>query len=112
MATAKTTRKPKTTTTQFWAKVAGKLCGSVELVEDTRWTEDCDTYRYSVQVDGDEDGTDDLSEARATVAARLRDLRAERMDEVTDGAREAVEALLDGGRAHEVLKALKAAGLI
>lgn len=112
MATATKTREPKTTTTQRWAKVAGELCGSVELVEDLRWAEDSETYRYTVEVDGDEDGTDDLGEARAMVAARLRDLRAGRMEEVTDGAREAVEALLDGGKAHEVLKALKAAGLI
>jgi hypothetical protein len=105
-------RKPRMSTTQYWAKVAGLPCGSVELVEDLRWTEDADTYRYTVAVDGDEDGTDDLAEARVMVAGRLRDLRAERMEEIADEAREAVETLLDGGKGHAVLKALKAAGLI
>jgi hypothetical protein len=112
MATATGKNRKKAITTQRWAKVAGEPCGSVELVEDLRWTEDAETYRYIVAVDGDEDGADDLAEARAMVAGRLRDLRAERMEEVTDAAREAVETLLDGGRAHEVMKALKATGLI
>lgn len=112
MSTATKKIGKKTITTQFRAKVVGVSCGSVKLVERLRWTVDWCTFRYTVEVDGYEDGTDDLDEARQMVAGRLRELRAERLDEITDAAREKVEILFDDGRVYEVLKALKAAGLI
>lgn len=112
MASATKKTSKKAITTQFRAKVVGVSCGSVKLVERLGWTEDWCTFRYTVDVDGYEDGTDDLAEARQMVAGRLRELRETRMEEITDAAREKVETLFDDGRVYEVLKALWDAGLI
>jgi enoyl-CoA hydratase/carnithine racemase len=112
-------------------RVKGEHLGDVTAIVDPDWTGpgDEETCRYAVLDDGGEtvDGSDDLAEIRETLAQTIRDMRADRLQEIADeeeaeaeelaekeaeDARELVEGLVERGRANDVVKALRAAGLI
>jgi hypothetical protein len=111
-------------------RVKGEVQGTLTAAVDPDWTgpDDEETYRYVVTDDTDTiDGSDDLASIRETLAQAARDMRAERLQEIideeeaeaeelaekeADDARELVEGLIERGRANDVVKALRAAGLI
>jgi hypothetical protein len=112
-------------------RVRGEHLGNVTAIVDPEWTGPGDeaTCRYAVLDDDGEifDSSDDLASIRETMAQTIRDLRADRLQEIADEAaaeaeeaaereaedvRDRVEALIESGRASEIRKALKAAGLI
>jgi hypothetical protein len=103
-------------TVRFTARLRGETIGEVTLTIDREWTEDAETYRYTVEDDDSSNECDEFEEARYIVADMLRTARNaaqdERAEADNESARDFVEALIDGGRAADVLRALKAASLI
>jgi acyl-CoA reductase-like NAD-dependent aldehyde dehydrogenase len=112
-------------------RVKGEIQGTLTAIIDPDWTGpgDEETCRYAVLDDSGDtvDSSDDLASIRETLAQTIRDMRAERLQEIADeaeaeaeelaekeadDARELVEGLIERGRANEVVKALRAAGLI
>jgi hypothetical protein len=112
-------------------RVRGEHLGTVTAIADPDWTGpgDAATCRYAVLDDGGEmfDCADDLASIRETLAQTVREMRADRLQEIADeeaaeieeaaerdaeAARDAVEALIGSGKAADVVKALRAAGLI
>jgi hypothetical protein len=112
-------------------RVKGEHLGTVTAIADSDWTGpgDLATCRYAVLDDCGEmfDCSDDLADIRETLAQTIREMRADRLQEIADeaaaeieeaaerdaeAARDAVEGLIGSGKAADVVKALKAAGLI
>jgi hypothetical protein len=112
-------------------RVRGEHLGTVTAIADPDWTGpgDAATCRYAVLDDCSElfDCADDLASIRETLAQTVREMRADRLQEIADEeaaeveeaaerdvetARDAVEALIGAGKAADVVKALRAAGLI
>jgi hypothetical protein len=112
-------------------RVRGEHLGTVTAIADPDWTGPGDeaTCRYAVLDDCSEmfDCADDLASIRETLAQTVREMRADRLQEIADEeaaeveeaaerdvetARDAVEALIGAGKAADVVKALRAAGLI
>jgi excinuclease UvrABC nuclease subunit len=103
-------------TVRFAARLQGERIGEVTLTVDREWTEDSETYRYLIEDDDSANECDEFEEARAIVADMIRTARNatrdEREEQDNESARDFVEALIDGGKAADVLRALKAANLI
>jgi hypothetical protein len=103
-------------TLRFPARLRGETVDTVTLTVDREWTEDGETYRYTIECMDASNECDEYEEARSIVADMLRTLRNgtidERAEQDNDSARDFVESLIDSGRAADVLRALKAAGLI
>jgi hypothetical protein len=103
-------------TVRFAARLQGERIGEVTLTIDREWTEDAETYRYTIEDDDSANECDEFEEARSIVADMLRTARNatkdEREEQDNESARDFVEALIDDGRAADVLRALKAANLI
>jgi hypothetical protein len=113
------------------ARVRGEHLGTVTAIADPDWTGPGDeaTCHYAVLDDCGEmfDSSDDLASIRETLAQTIRDMRADRLQEIADeeaaeaeeaaerdaeAARDAVETLIGSGKAADVVRALRAAGLI
>jgi polyhydroxyalkanoate synthesis regulator phasin len=101
---------------RFAAKLQGETIGEVTLTVNREWTEDAETYRYLIEDDDSANECDEFEEARSIVADMLRTARNtaqdEREEQDNESARDFVEALIDDGRAADVLRALRAANLI
>jgi hypothetical protein len=112
-------------------RVRGEHLGTVTAIADPDWAGpgDVATCRYAVLDDCGEmfDSSDDLASIRETLAQTIREMRSDRLQEIADeeaaeveeaaerdveAARDAVEALIGAGKAADVVKALRAAGLI
>jgi hypothetical protein len=112
-------------------RVRGEHLGTVTAIADPDWTGPGDeaTCRYAVLDDGGEmfDCADDLTSIRETLAQTICEMRSDRLQEIADEeaaeveeaaerdvetARDAVEGLIGAGKAADVVKALRAAGLI
>jgi hypothetical protein len=103
-------------TMRFAARLQGETIGEITLTVDREWTEDSETYRYTIEDDDSTNECDEFEEARYIVSDMLRTARNaardERAEQDNESARDFVEALIDSGRAADVLRALKAAKLI
>jgi hypothetical protein len=112
-------------------RVKGEHLGDVTATVDPEWTGpgDAETFRYLVRDDSGDtvDCSDELASIRETLAQTIRDLRADRLQEIADeaeaeaeelaekeaeDARELVEGLIERGQANDVVRALRVAGLI
>jgi hypothetical protein len=102
-----------------WAGVPVKLQG--DTLETIAITEDLDLDPddgpgWCIASDEETTYASDEEDVRAAVACMAREIRNTRIEllheQDTDNARDFVESLLDDGRAADVLRALKAAGLI
>jgi hypothetical protein len=103
-------------TMRFPVRLRGETVDTVTLTVDREWTEDSETYRYTIEDFDSSNECDEFEEARSIVADMLRTARNatkdEREEQDNESARDFVEALIDGGKAADVLRALKAASLI
>jgi hypothetical protein len=112
-------------------RVRGEYLGIVTAIADPDWAGPGDeaTCRYAVLDDCGEmfDCADDLASIRETLAQTVREMRSDRLQEIADeeaaeveeaaerdaeAARDAVEELIGAGKAADVVKALRAAGMI
>jgi hypothetical protein len=103
-------------TVSFPARLRGETVDTITLTVDREWTEDGETYRYTIESFDSANECDEYEEARSIVADMLRAERNGAMEELAEAdaesARDFVDALIERGRAADVLRALKAAGLI
>lgn len=104
---------------EYAVSVRGKGLGTISVAVDLDYEEEREAHeepQYVVQSDEEERYADGQAEARWCVAELARVVRnahiEEQADRDADEATDAVTALVESGRGGDVLKALRAAGLI